>query len=227
MFMRFRETLRAAMTAALVCLSLAGCGQERRPTAADFDHVTQRLDDELNAPVKSLRDNLVRSLADQKIFDPEMVVTGEGNPTPVDWFVYDKGLVRFGGVSEYYGFFVLTQKGQAFAAQKRPQWLMGVIEGQPQVTCAGGGSWESCKVVATAQVKRTPEGVGFVGTDRFPQVSYQADLVYGPSGRRVDQFETTDPEDVSEASRRWIFGDDASAGKAHYRFGLKVYRMVG
>jgi hypothetical protein len=61
--------------AVMAVVSLAACGQQRRPGPAEIALLTRQLDAELNAPVQSLHEEVIRSIADKWIFPEELVVT--------------------------------------------------------------------------------------------------------------------------------------------------------
>jgi len=222
---RLARARRWGLTATAI-LSLAACDQQRRPGPAEIALLKQQLDAEMNAPIQSLHEEVIRSIADKWIFPEELVVTGEGDPTPVDWWLYGKGFIRLAGVVQYRGYFALTPKGAAFAKAPTPQWLAARFETPLQLNCAGEGSWANCQVSGVAAVTPTKASASLLGGLRFPPQAFQANLVYGPAGWRVENLQATQGPELSEAMRTAIFGDPESIGKARYQWALDMNRRV-
>ena len=222
-----RAGLAIAMAATIA--GMAGCGQEagkRTPGSVEMGLVTLQVVAELNAPGESLHESLVRSNSDKRIYPEELVVTGEGSPTPVDWWVYDKGLIRLAGVADFRGYFALTPKGEAFAKGPAPHWLTATLKPGPQVACGGGDAWTSCKVTAVATVQPSKDGAEVLAGRTFADLPFTANLTYSSAGWRVSDLQVTSGPAAAEAARTWVFGDPASIDKARYKFALDMNRRV-
>ncbi len=214
---------------ALAVAALTGCDAQsahRSPGSVEMGLVALQLDAELNAPAQSLHQNLVRSISDKRIYPEELVVIGEGSPTPVDWWAYDKGLIRLAGVADYRGYFALTSKGEAFAKAPAPHWLTATLKPAPQVACGGGDAWASCTVSAIATVQPTKDGSGVLAGRVFADMPFTAILSYSPSGWRVSDLHAVSGPEPAEVARADVFGDPASIAKARYRFALDMNRRV-
>ena len=189
--------------------------------------MTQQLDLQLNEPAQRLQRGLIEANADKRIYPEELVLSAEGGPVPVDWWIYKKGWVRLAGVDSYSrGYFGLTPAGEAFAKAPPARWLESSFQGQPKLTCAGNGGWVSCKVAASASVRATKEGAALFDALAVAPVSFEADLQYGPSGWSASDLHTTDKSDPPAAARIAMFGDRDSAYKAHYKWGEAMNRKV-
>ena len=219
----------AGALAAAMLASLAACdgSTKRQPGPAELALVTQQLDLQLNEPAQRLHSSLVAADSDKRIYPEELVLSADGGPVPVDWWIYQKGWIRLAGVDSYSrGYFGLTPEGEAFAKTESPRWLESSFQGQPKLTCAGNGGWLSCKVAATASVHATKEGATLFDAVSVAPVSFEADLQYGPSGWSASDLQATDKSDPAATARTAMFGDRDSAYKAHYKWGEAMNRRV-
>ena len=222
-----RKTISIVALTAVVALT--GCGAapaSKRPGPVELGLVTLQLQQVLNTPAENFHENFVRSNSDKRIYPEELIVTGEGAPTPVDWWAYDQGFIRLAGVADYRGYFALTPKGADFAKAPKPRWLMAVLKGAPQLNCGGGDAWANCNVSAVASVQLTPDGARLFGARSFPDQAFTASLQYGPAGWRVADLQAASGPEPSEAARTWFFGDRESIAKARYKFALAMNRRV-
>lgn len=220
--------LRSALCAA-AAFSLAACDSVgHKPGPAELALVTAQLDTELNDAPQRLQLSLVNADRDHRVHAPEIVVAGNGWTIPADWWVYRQGWLRFAGIDEYsYGYFTLTPAGRAFVDGPRPVWLKSSFKQPPQVDCAGGGSWTSCKVTGTAVVGETPEGQKLLGPASLPEFALQAELDFGPEGWDVKQFQIASGGQPTELSRTTMLGDRDHIYKAHWKFAVEANRLVG
>ncbi len=215
--------------AATAAMALTACGKDagdRQPGPAEIALVTQQLDSELNDPVQRLHKSLVRATSDKRIYPEELEVSGEGDPTPVDWWAYDQGLIRLAGVADYRGYFGLTPKGEAFEQAPAPAWLAARLQGPMQLNCSSGSAYTTCKASGIATVLPTKDGAAFLQGRTLPQQAFTADLDYGASGWTVSELHATSGAEPAEAMRTAIFGDRDSVAKARYRFAIQMNKRV-
>ncbi len=224
-----KRNLRACAWALVLIAgaSLAACDDNAgpKPGPAELALVTHELDGVLNLPARQLQDNLKRAAADHRIYAEEMVITGPPGTTPVDWWVYRKGLLRVAGVDTYYrGYFDLTPKGEAFVNGAQPRWLASTFQGQPQLVCAGEGGFTSCRVTAVATVKLTPEGAALFDSASIAPQRFTAALASGPSGWSASELQITGDADPWLTVRTALFGDHDAIDKAHYDWAVRMNR---
>ena len=225
--MRLHVRARALAFIALAGLAACGAKPERSPGPAELGLVSQRFDAELNMPALLLRKSLIDANADRRIYPEELVTPGRGSITPVDWWIYEQGLIRVAGVDSYYrGYFGLTPKGEAFVKAPPPRWLVSSLKGGTQATCAGSRAWVSCRIAGVAAVRPTAEGAALFKHLAVADQVLQGELEYGPQGWRAGDIQTTGGAEPSEAALLAFFGDAASIAKARSRFADKVNRQV-
>ncbi len=211
----------------IVGMALSACEKERQPGPAELALVTQALDHELNAPAEQLRGNLKRAASDGRIYAEELTITGPTATTPVDWWIWGKGLIKLGGTDSYArGYFVLTPQGEALVHGPEAHWLASTFQGAPQVVCSGNGGFESCRVRGSAKVKLSPEGAALFDSAAIPPQPFTADLQYGPSGWSVDELKITNGVETWGMVRTALFGDDDAIAKARYAWGAQMNRQV-
>ncbi len=225
-----RLRVLSCVLSAMATLGLVGCGEEKgvQPGPAELALVTEQLDQQLNASLVQLQRKLVEANRDKRIYVEELTLSGKDETIPSDWWIYDNGLMKIGGVDTYHaGYFALTPKGEAFANGAPPHWLAASFQGKPQVVCASRQSWASCKVSAIATVQRAREAPDFFSL-RSPiaQQTFAADLEFGPSGWQVSEFTPAPGQDPTQTALTAIFGDDARIAKARNAFAMKVNRQV-
>ena len=211
------------------CLALGACGGSgtAQPGPAELALATGALDQQLNVPAEAMRRALASANADKRIFPWELTVTGPDRATQVDWWLYDHGFMRLGGVQGAQGYFVLTPKGEALVRNGAPHWLVSTFDGQPQVTCAGSPMFSTCRVIGSAKVAAAPAAPGLLaeGSPVAPR-SFQVVLQKNTEGWSADEFADSGSPPPAEAGRLALFGDAKAAAKARYRSALDVNRQV-
>ncbi len=216
--------------ATLACAALAACDGSSggtQPTPAELALATGALDQQLNASGEAMRRVLASADADKRIFPWELAISGEARPTPVDWWLYDRGFIRVGGVQGLQGYFVLTPKGEALLKAGSPRWLVSSFQGPPQVTCAGSPMFASCRVLATASVAAAAQAKDLVADG--PAVSprnFEVVLQKNADGWSAGEFSDRGSPPPAEAGRLALFGDATAVAKARYRYALEVNRQV-
>ena len=216
--------------ATLACAALAACDGSSggaQPTPAELALATGALDQQLNASGEAMRRVLASADADKRIFPWELAISGEGRPTPVDWWLYDRGFIRVGGVQGLQGYFVLTPKGEALLKAGNPRWLVSSFQGPPQVTCAGSQMFASCRVLATASVAAAAQAKDLVadGAAVSPR-NFEVVLQKNADGWSAGEFSDRGSPPPAEAGRLALFGDATAVSKARYRYALEVNRQV-
>ncbi len=220
----------AALAAAMLCAALAGCGQGTGGPdagAAALAAVAQQIDGQLDAPARNLQQNLKAAARDGHIYAQELVVTGAGDPTPVDWWIYKAGFIRFAAIDSYkLGYFALTPKGEAFVKAPAPHWLASSFQGQPDVSCTGDKLSGACHVAGAATISLTKDGAQVLDQVSIPPQPVQADLRYGPAGWTVESLKPAGGAELSELARTAMFGDPAAVETARMRFAAEMNRLV-
>jgi len=208
-------------------LTLGGCDNAPGPDPGrqDIALATQALDNQLNLPAEQMRRALAIASADKHIYPWELLINAPTGPVAVDWWLYDHGYIRVGGVTAYQGYFVLTPKGDAFVKGGSPRWLVSSFKGAPQITCGGTKAYERCQVIASATVAVSPDVKDLEADPQsVPAQSFQVVLQEEAGAWSTDDFaSSTTPAD---AGRRALFGDDRTIGKARARYAVEVNRQV-
>lgn len=216
-----------AIAPALVLSACDGGGDVAQPGPAELALATQALDQQVNAPAEAMRRSLASANADKHIFPWELVLTDASGTTPVDWWLYDHGFIRLGGVEGYQGYFVLTPKGEALVKGGQPRWLVSSFQGQPQVTCAGSRMFTSCRVIASAKVSTAPDAADLVAdASAVAPQDFQVVLQKGPDGWTAEEFSDSATPSPANAGRLALFGDAKAIAKARYRYAQEVNRKV-
>ncbi len=145
----------------------------------------------------------------------------------MDWWLYDRGFIRVGGVEGLQGYFVLTPKGEALVKGGAPHWLVSSFQGQPQVTCAGSQMFASCRLAATASVAPAADARDLVpeGHAIAPR-KFEVVLQKNGDGWSAGEFTDSGSPAPAEAGRLALFGDATAVAKARYRYALEVNRQV-
>jgi len=121
---------------------------------------------------------------------------------------------------------VLTPRGEALVKGPPAHWIASSIEGEPKMSCSDGGSVVSYRITGVAAVQPSQEGADLLKGRTFQREPFQADMVYGPAGWRLEELRTEGGPDPSVAALTGIFGDPEAVGKARYRFALEMNRRV-
>jgi hypothetical protein len=216
------------LTAAAVIV-LAGCDSSggATPGPQELALATGALDQQLNLPADVMRRTLASANADKRIFPAELVVTDASGTMAVDWWLYDHGFIRVGGVQDYQGYFVLTDKGEALVKGGPPHWIVSSFQGQPQVTCAGSEMFASCRVVAIAAVGAAANAKDLVADpSSVPVQNFQVVLQKTQDGWSAGEFADSSTPPPADAGRRALFGDPRLMGPARARFAQEVNKQV-
>ncbi len=218
------------MFAALACAGLGACDGSSggaQPTPAELALATGALDQQLNVSGEAMRRVLASADADKRIFPWELAIAGDQRPTPVDWWLYDRGFIRVGGVQGLQGYFVLTRKGEALVRGGAPHWLVSSFQGQPQVTCAGSQMFANCRVIASAKVAAATDAKDLVpeGAVVAPR-NFEVVLQKNADGWSAGEFADSGSPPPADAGRLALFGDATTVAKARYRYALEVNRQV-
>ncbi len=227
MHARWARWITYALAASL--LSLCGCDNASGPDPGprDIALATQALDQQLNLPAEHMRRALAVANADKHVYPWELLINESSGPMAVDWWLYDHGYIRLGGVTGYQGYFVLTPKGEAFVKGGSPRWLVSSFKGSPQITCGGSPAYESCQVTASASVVAAPDATDLVADPAsVPIQSFQVVLQKGAGPWSFDNFAPSTTPAPPDAGRRALFGDDKAIAKARYRYALEVNSQV-
>ncbi len=211
-------------------LALAACdgsADVSQPGPGELALATGALDQQLNASADLMRRTLASANADKQIYPWELMLTDASGSIPVDWWLYDHGYIRVGGVRELRGYFVLTPKGEALVKGGAPRWLVSTFQGQPEAACAGSHAFASCRVVAKATVGAAPDAKDLVADPGSvaPQ-SFQVVLQKAPDGWTAGEFAASSTPPPAESGRRALFGDAKIIGKARARYAFEVNRQV-
>jgi hypothetical protein len=218
----------AWLAASLLLLAACGGSDVSEPGPAELKLAAQALDQQLNAPADDMRRALINAGAGGRIFPQELIINDQVQEIPVDWWLYDHGFIRVGGVVGYQGYFVLTPKGQALVKGGEPRWLVSSLQGQPQVTCAGSQMFASCRVTASATVGVAPDAKDLVADPgSAPAQSFEVVLQKGPDGWQASDFSATSTPGPADAGRRALLGDSKAIAKARARYAHEVNRQVG
>ncbi len=215
---------------ASACVALAACdgsSEGAQPGPAELALATQSLDQQLNASGEAMRRVLASANADKQIFPWELQVSTDARPTPVDWWLYDHGFIRIGGVQGVQGYFVLTSKGEAFVRAGPPHWLVSSFQGKPEVTCAGSQMFASCRVAAVARPAPAPDAKDLVSDpSALGPRSFQVVLQKNGDGWSAGEFADTGSPAPAKAGELALFGGPASIAKARARYAQEVNRQV-
>jgi hypothetical protein len=225
--MVWRSGWRLGILAASL-LGLAACDSgTSQPGPAEMALATGALDQQLNASADLMRRALATADADKRIFPWELEINAASGTMQVDWWLYDHGYIRVGGVSGSQGYFVLTPKGEALVKGGEPRWLVSSFQGQPQATCAGSQMFVSCRVTASATVAAAPDARDLLadGWSVAPQ-SFQVVLQKDTNGWSASDFADSATPAPVDAGRLALFGDAKAQAKASYRYALEVNRQV-
>jgi hypothetical protein len=215
--------MRKVLAAAVLAATVSACGETGTPTvgASELALVSQSIDAELNAPLKAAQQNLVRANADKAVYPQELVITGPGDATPTDWWLYKLGYLKLAGAAGYQAYFGLTPTGEAFAGGGAPHWLASALQGEPQSECSGSHSTGVCKVSGTVTVAPTAAGAGPLTGVAIATQPFTAELEYTPAGWRV-----TSLTDFRTKAHLAIFGDAATIAAARSKWAGEVNRQV-
>jgi len=215
-------TLVVVAAAAIV----ASCGGEEtpNPTMAEIDLVAQAATAQLNATAQGIHKSLKSANSDAMIYTEELKVPGAGASTPVDWWIYDQGYLKLGGVNQFVAYFKPTPAGESFLAAPPPRWLKASFAGGPELTCSGQRSFAVCKVIGTVAVKPTPEGAAFLRPVAIPNQAIDADLTLSPQGWHVTEMRGG--EALVEAGKTALLGSDKEINANRNVYAGKVNRLV-
>ncbi len=206
------------------CDGSSGGGQ---PGPAELAVATQALDQQLNRSADAMRNVLASANADKRIFPWELVISDASGSVPVDWWLYDHGFIRVGGVAGYQGYFVPTAKGEGLLKGGSPRWLVSSFKGKPDAVCAGSQMFMSCRVTASATVTAAADAKDLVSDPaQIPDQSFQVVLQKGTDGWSSSDFAPSSSPAPADVGRRTLFGDDKTIAKARYRYALEVNRQV-
>ncbi len=219
--------LISLMTVAAMALSGCGASGSSDPGRQELALATGALDQQLNAPAEAMRSALASANADKHIFPSELVISDASSQTTVDWWLYDHGYIRVGGVEAYQGYFVLTPKGEAWLEGGPPRWLVSSFKGQPDVVCSGSQMFMSCRVTANATVAAAPDAKELIADPSVvPPQSFQVVLQKGTDGWSASDFASSTTPAPAESGRRALFGDPKAIGRARARYAEEVNKQV-
>lgn len=212
--------------AAVTAATLAACGASQPPTLgpAELAVVTQNMDASLNAPLKAVHQNLVRSNKDQHLYPQELIISGPEDTTHTDWWLYKAGFLKLAGFENYQAYFTLTPEGEAFAVGTPPKWLATALQGQPKIACDGSSTAGVCKVSGIAVVSVTPEGQKHLAETAIPPQPFEATVDYAPAGWSVSALSLGDGGVLRAKSHNAIFGDAKAAYQSRMAYAAKVNR---
>ncbi|MCS6627837.1 energy transducer TonB [Roseibacterium beibuensis] len=232
--MIIRKAMFLAVAAASVA-SLSACGDRKEAGSAATvgdeapaldaqaaDAALAMITQDLNAPLVEVQGLLVRAVEDGDIRPHElMMYTPEGS-LPIDWWVWNKGLVRLAEQPGYGPYLTLSDKGSRFVRFDAAAWLKPGLVGVPRMQCRSAGSATSA--ACTAEVSYTTvAGPGAeVGTVSLPQADAFLEAAFSPGqGWSITRI-STEGATPSGTVRAALFGapEDQSVAREQYETAL-------
>ena len=185
-----------------------------RPDQAVIRPILDQVDLELNKPFVDLHNQVVASNTNGAVYDDQLVVHGETETVPVDWWLWNKGYLEIGGVdSANRAFFRLSRKGAAFAAGLAPLWLKADAANPPVVQCGASESITkaTCNVTLSIAVHLTPTGGSELRGVVMPVETIQTVATYDPTtGWSIGDLKGGGELSLQESVRTTVFGSAQS-----------------
>lgn len=228
-----RAMLAAAAVAAFA--GLAGCGdrdesggveivQDEAPAldAGAAQAALAMIAQDLNAPLAEIQARLATAAEDGDIRAHElMLYTPEGS-VPLDWWVWNKGLVRLAVEPGYGPYIGLSEKGSRFLARDAADWLTPSLVGSPRMECRAAGSATSAACTAEVTYTTAVGAIADLGAITLPEAKAHLEAVFTPGqGWTVSRLSTDGPI-PSATVRTALFGtaDDRAAAREQYATAL-------
>lgn len=232
--MIIRKAMLLAVAAASVA-SLPACGDRKEADSAETvgddapaldpqaaDVALAMITQDLNAPLVEVQSLLVRAVEDGDIRANELMMYTPDGSISLDWWVWNKGLVRLAEQPGYGPYLTLSDKGSRFVGFDASAWLKPGLVGVPRMQCRSAGSATSA--ACTAEVSYTTvAGPGAeVGTVSLPQADAYLEAAFSPGqGWSITRISTDGPTPSSMVHAA-LFGapDDRSAAREQYETAL-------
>ncbi|HYD28623.1 energy transducer TonB [Brevundimonas sp.] len=177
---------------------------------------------DLNAPLAEVQALLASAAEDGDIRAHELTLYTPEGSLPLDWWVWNKGLVRLAEEPGYGPYIGLSEKGSRFLGLDAAAWLKPSLVGSPRMECRSAGSATSAACSAEVAYA-TAVGPGIdLGAIDLPQANAHLEAVFAPGqGWSVSRLSTDGPT-PSAMVRAALFGtaDDRTAARAQYSTSL-------
>lgn len=232
--MIIRKALLLVVAVASVA-SLSGCGEreEERAIGGAEDEAPvldagaaeaalAMIRQDLNAPLAEVQALLAGAAEDGDIRAHELTLYTDEGSVPLDWWVWNKGLVRLAVEPGYGPYIGLSEKGTRFLGLDTAAWLKPTVVGSPRMQCRSAGSATSAacsaEVVYTTAVG---EDAGIAAIS-LPQANARLEAVFMPGqGWSINRLSTDGPT-PSAMVRTALFGtvDERAAARELYATAL-------
>ena len=221
--------------AAVSAASLAGCadreGTAGAETAGDeapaldagaAQAALTMISQDLNAPLAEVQALLARAADDGDIRAHELTLYTPEGSIPLDWWVWNKGLVRLAEEPGYGPYIGLSEKGSRFLGLDAAAWLKPSLVGSPRMECRSAGSATSAACSAEVDYATAVSPGIDLGAVDLPQANAHLEAVFAPGrGWSVSRLSTDGPT-PSAMVRAALFGsaDDRTAAREQYSTSL-------
>jgi hypothetical protein len=178
--------------------------------------------EDLNAPLAEVQALLARAAEDGDIRAHELTLYTPEGSVPLDWWVWNKGLVRLAEEPGYGPYIGLSDKGSRFLGLDAAAWLKPSLVGSPRMECRSAGSATSAACSAKVDYA-TAVGPGLdLGAIDLPPADAHLEAVFTPGqGWSVSRL-STDGATPSAMVRSALFGtvDDRTTAREQYATAL-------
>lgn len=230
--------MRKAVLSALAVVFVAGvsgCGERKEIAAVEAagddspvldagaaEAALAMIKQDLNVPLAELQTLLAAAAEDGDIRAQELMLYADEGAVPLDWWVWNKGLVHLAVEPGYGPYIGLTEKGTRFLGSDATAWLTPALVGSPRMQCRAAGSATSAACSAeVAYTTTVGEGVGIAAIS-LPQANAHLEAVFRPGqGWSINRLSTDGPT-PSAMVRTALFGtvDGRVAAREQYSTAL-------